>query len=254
MEAPTVTKTQLQVYQSLVRVRDFGITHREHFPESSTGGKAFTAVAGAAAAIEAHATTTLLTAEEGKKRKAAARQAVAERLATISRTARELARTVPGADSGFKPLAGRSDVALITTARAFIDKGQAVIEQFVTLGLPETFVADLREATDALEQAVKGRQAGKAGLSQARAGLKAALAEGTQAVRTLDVIVENTLADDPVLVALWQRERRVAKGKTTTAPKTDSPPAPATAPLPAPATVTGAPATPATQDALPKAS
>jgi len=212
-----------QRYEMLVRVRNFGMTHRQHFPETSAGGKAFTVVAEAAAALEAHATAKLLTAEEGKKTKAAARNAVVERLAVIARTARELARTVPGADSVFRLPEGRSDVALITTARAFVREGQSRIERFVPLGMAGTFVAELQEVTDTFEQAVKGREAGRAGLAEARGGIKAALAKGADAVRTLDVIVSNTLEDNPVLVDVWKRERRViTKGKTTAASKTEA--------------------------------
>jgi hypothetical protein len=49
----------------LLRVRDFGTTHRQQFRESSEAGKAFAAVDDAAGQIEAHAKAKLLTKEEG---------------------------------------------------------------------------------------------------------------------------------------------------------------------------------------------
>ena len=140
-------------------------------PESSVAGKAFETVARAAADVETYATAKLLTAEEGKKSKAAAR-AIVERLTTIARTARVIAETTPGADGVFQLPEKKSDVALLTTARAFIREGEAAKERFVTLGMPDTFVAELEALVDGFEQAIRDRRAGKTGLAAAQAGLK----------------------------------------------------------------------------------
>lgn len=54
-------------------------------------------------------------------------------------------------------------------------------------------------------------------LVQARARIEAALARAFEAIETLDVAVANHLGNDPVTLAVWTRNRRVAySGRTRT--------------------------------------
>ena len=55
--------------------------------------------------------------------------------------------------------------------------------------MPPTWLTDLRQAADAFAEAVRNRGDGRAGVAAAQAGITAALAEGLDAARTLDVIV-----------------------------------------------------------------
>lgn len=57
-----------------------------------------------------------------------------------------------------------------------------------------------------------------------RAGIAAAIAEGFKAARTLDVIVPNTLHDDPERLAAWSRSRRVIGGWSKRPAKIVTPP------------------------------
>jgi hypothetical protein len=213
-----MNKNQRLRYEMFLRVRDFGHVHRDRFPESSTAGKAFAAVAAAVADLEAHAMAGLLTAEEGRKARDAARDALVDRLTAIARTARVIARALPGADAVFRMPAERSDTSLLTTARAFISEGQAVKNRFVPLGMPDDFLTGLQKVVDTYDQAIGGRRAGRTGLAAARAGMKTAIAQGLDAVRTLDVVVANTLQDDPVVLAAWKRGRQqMSKAKGASA-------------------------------------
>jgi hypothetical protein len=156
----------------------------------------------------------VLTAEEGRRAKGAARQLLVDRLSTIARTARLMAKHAPGADAVFQVPADSSDLALLTAARAAITACEAALDRFVLLGLPKTFVAELQELTDSFEQAVHGRRAGKTGRAAAQAGIRTAQVLGMDAIRTLDIVVTNTLKDDPVSLAVWKRDRVIqAKSK-----------------------------------------
>jgi hypothetical protein len=243
-----MTREQRLRYEMLLRVRDFGSAHRARFPESSTAGKGFAAVAGAVAAIEGHAMDGLVTAEEGRKARDAAREVLVERLTAIARTARVIARDLPGADDVFKVPEQRSDTALLTTARAFIREGEAVKARFVPLGMSDRFLTDLQAVVETFEEAIHGRRAGRSGLAVARAGLKTALAQGLDAVRTLDVVVANTLQDDLAVLTAWKRGRRMtskAKGApgVKTTPESPTPP-PSVAPAPVEAATTPTTAAP----------
>ena len=213
-----MNRSQSRRYEMLLKVRDFGINHRQQFPESSPASKAFQAIGEAAAEIEAHATAKLLTKEEGKQARAAVRKAIDERVKIVTRTARIVARSTPGADSVFKYPAQKSAVAVVTAARAFIREGQAAVERFVPFGMPATTITELQDLVNRYEQADRERRAGKTGFAAARAGTTAALARATDALRVLDVVVPNTLGADPALLAGWQDARRVeAPSKSTTA-------------------------------------
>jgi hypothetical protein len=192
-----------------LRVRDFGNARCQEFPDESMGGKAFRAVEAAIAEVEAHATEKVLTAKEGRQARAAARLVLVDRLTSIARTARLMSKSVPGSDAVFQLPEYSSDVELLTAARAYVREGQAAIDRFVLLGMPKTFVNDLQALVDGFEQAMHGRRVGKAGAAAARAGLKTAIVQGIDAVGTLDIVVSNTLKDDPVALAVWKRDRRI---------------------------------------------
>ena len=67
------------------------------------------------------------------------------------------------------------------------------------------------------------RYAGRAGTTEARARIKAALTSGMAAARLLDVIVANQLRDDPVARAVWKADRRVETPRRTRRDPADPP-------------------------------
>ena len=77
-------------YEMFLRVREFGTTHRQLFPESSTAHKSFAALATAVDRIRTHTTAATLTAGEGRKPTKMLREAINDRLITLARTSREL--------------------------------------------------------------------------------------------------------------------------------------------------------------------
>src|SRR5262245_41048125 len=248
-------------YAMLVRVKDFGEAHRDLFPESTAGGRAFAAVAAAVAQLSGHTVSKLSTARDGLRAKAKAREALVERLDKIGRTARAIAEETPGFDDPFRLPRKQSDEALLMTGRMFVQEAEALRDRFIGHSLPETFVADLTGVLTTFEEAIRHTEAGRSARASAQAGIAEALLDGLAAVRQLDVIVPNQLAGKESLLAGWERDRRVEyphrmrRVAPVTKPASDgsgpvTPPPPVTPPVPATtvAPVVGEPNKPVTPD------
>ena len=211
-------------YETFLKVRDFGSAHAQEFPDGSPARAAFDTVARAAAKIEAHATALAEAQAEGRRVKASARAEIAARLASIARTTREASVDTPGVAPAPAPKL-KSNVALLSAARAFLKNGQAAMDRLVPLGLPPTLLTELREQVERFEQAAKVHGEAKAVHATERAGIADALADGTRALQRLHVIVTNTFARNPVQLAEWKRVRRVArKPKSSGTSKTSAAP------------------------------
>jgi hypothetical protein len=219
-------------YRMLARVRDFGNTHRDLFPESSPGGRQFGVVADAVKQLSAQAMANTAAAGERASTKARGQRALIDRLEAISRTARVIADGTPGLDDKFHLPDPQTDEALLTAGRVFARDAAGFRSQFVGHGMPETFLADLDDLVATFEKATRYRTAGRNDQTAASASIEAALESGMEAVRKLDVIVTNRLHDDPVTMAVWERERRVGypRVKSAAAAPTVAPTAPVSAP------------------------
>lgn len=212
-----MTKRQTRKYEMLVRVRSFGVAHRERFSEGSEGSKAFAAIADDVAQIDAFSMAKLTARREGKKTKLAAKLALAARIGAIARSARVMAKSIPGADAMFPLPTRQSDVAVLTSGRLFLQEVAAVKDTFVRCGLPETFVEELQQAIAVFEQAIAGRNAGKTGAVVSQKGIRSALKHGVDTVLSLDVLVRNVLGGDANTMAAWKRDRHVEFGGRTAA-------------------------------------
>jgi hypothetical protein len=144
---------------------------------------------------------------------------------TIARTSRGI-RTALGTPLRLAMPDRTSDVAVVRSARAFLQEAEPYQDQMIRLGLPATYFAELRDAADAFDAAMTDRRAGRSGVAGAQAGIKAALTQGTDAARTLDIIVANTLGADPIVMAAWERDRRLVDGRAKPhADASEAPPA-----------------------------
>jgi hypothetical protein len=81
-----------------------------------------------------------------------------------------------------------------------------------------TVVADLQALVDAFEDSTGRGWHRRTTIVVARFGTERALARGLDAVRTLDVIVGNTLAHEPTVMAVWRDIRRNDSRRQTQAP------------------------------------
>jgi hypothetical protein len=186
----------------LVRVQAFGETHKDTFPDGSVGGQAFAAV---------------------------------DRLEAIARTARLIAQTPPGFDDPFRVTRLRSDQALVTAGRVFGREAERAKATFVAHNLPESFVVELPGLIDTLDNAIRGRDAGKVEQTAAQAGIDAALASGLAAVRKLNIHVRNAFHADRVTSAVWNTQRRLGRVRRARTPVAVSPAPASDQPAAAPA-------------------
>lgn len=207
-----MTRHERVRYEMLLRIRDFGTAHRELFPESLSGQRAFADVGRAIEQIEAHSTARLTAGRESRRSKAARRAAMLDRMRAIARTSKGV-RTAAGTALALPMPVRKADVAVLTAARSFLSEAEAHHDQFISLGLPPTCSSELREAADAFDAALADRRAGRSTTAAAQAGIRAALTLGAKAARTLDIVVVNTVGHDPVLIAAWRRDRTIVEGK-----------------------------------------
>ncbi len=201
-------KEQKNRYEMFVRVRDFGAANGALFPASSTGGQAFARVAAGVAEIDGHLRSRVVARAEARKIKADTRAAVVNAMRIITATGRRAVRREV-ASGAFRMPRTWSSKGLVDAAYALIDEARKREAEFVRLGLPPTFIADFVSLVDRLEQAVTLRLNSSHNRRRDQAGFVAALVQVHDDIRELDVVVPNTVRDDPARLAQWYRARRI---------------------------------------------
>jgi hypothetical protein len=203
-----VTKTQRYKYEMLVRVRDYGMAHRDAFPESSSGGERFAQVTAAVAVLDKHLRDRALGAAEARRVKATTRAAAVSYMKTIAQAARRVTRS-EGRQTPFRLPRRRSLKADLAVARLFIEEAAKRQDQFVQLGMPSTFVSDFTALVDDLQRAVDTRLSSKTVRGRASTGIAVALTRGFDLVKDLDVVVAMAAREDPILAGAWAAARRI---------------------------------------------
>jgi hypothetical protein len=213
-----MNRDQRYKYEMFVRVRDFGTTNRERFPESSTGGVMFGQVTAAVAAIDEHLKQRILGRVEGRGVKPLTRAAAFDYMKAIAKAARRVTRDERVVNP-FRMPPRRTLKVEIATARVFIEEAATRQDAFIRLGLPPTFISDFTALVNELQSAVDTRLSSKTARGQAQAGIAAALAQGLEVIRDLEVVVEMATRDDPALAAAWHTARHIeGQGTSATTP------------------------------------
>lgn len=203
-----MTRAQRFRYQMFVRVRDFGAAHTLLFPEQSKIGQAFARVAEEVTAIETHGKDHVVGTAEARRVKAATRAAVFNYMKTLALAARRVTRP-DVKENPFRLSRGRNLARELATARAFIEQAHTRQDEFIEFGLPTTFLSDFTALVNNLQQAVDGRLGSRARRSKALAGIRNAIARGTEVIRDLDALLAIALRDDPDTYAAWSAVRRI---------------------------------------------
>jgi hypothetical protein len=202
-------------YDMLIRVRNFGIAHAPLFPPSSTAHAAFAVVTTEVAQIE-----TLDLAERQashsarSERKESARQLLVESLSRAKYTARDLARSIPELAAQGEWPNKPNDRLLLTVARQFLTAAAPYAAQFAGHGIA---IADLDTQTRAFDAAMSERGQQREEQKQARSRIETSMARALEAAATLDVIVGNQFAGDPVVLETWKRDRMLARPRRSAA-------------------------------------
>ena len=194
-------------YDMLIRVRNFGAAHVQRFPETSSVHAAFSIVATEVAQIEALAVAEHVSSRSARAaRKGEARRRLQESLARAANTAWVLSRTIPELSNHTETPGAIADRQLVTFGRGFVTAATPYVAQFAAHGIA---IERLSEQIETFEAAVVERGTRRDELAQTRHRINASLTRALEAVDTLDVTVANTLATDPMTLALWKRERRL---------------------------------------------
>jgi hypothetical protein len=221
-------------YEMLLRLRDFSNTHGQLLEASPVAKAAFASIN---AAINELTATDLLklsaSVSARADRKAIARKALIELLVKVSQLARVLrarGQTTPP----FVLPASKSDQMLLTTGRQFTRDAESVQAEFGAHGFSPKVIAD---ATTALEDTTRDRGMKRADHVAALTRIRDLLAAAMLDVKQLDLIVDNELADNNPMRAVWKQARRIessrgSRGSTTAGgAAATSTPAPPTDPV-----------------------
>lgn len=200
--------------EMFLRVRAFGRENATQFPETSFAAELFAALNTVLEGLERHTSAQvsgLSAARQGATSKAAARDELMRDLEAISRTARPLAASRPGLVEQFRVPHNQSDQAVLAAARAFYENAVPLRAEFYKRGLPDDFLEDLEADTKALEEAIARKIESRDTHVTATAAIDDLIGRGVAAVRELDPIMRNTLADDPARLAGWLSASRVER-------------------------------------------
>ena len=257
-------------YEMLVRVRDFGRTYANRFPESSYGRTLFADLESVVRQLGEHAVSRLSAARDGTATRNAARDALIAQLEAMNRIAQAVGPEIVGLAEKFQLPATEEDHVLIAAGRLFAQDAVPFEKEFVGHGMPATFLADLESRVSGLEQAIVASDIGNDAHVAARAAIDTTITAGMNTVRKIDALVRNVLGDDQTVMAVWERDRRVHYPRVRSerppaaqaAPQSATPPAPepvvmsatgeapvAPTPQPAAQPVETSPATPASAPA-----
>ncbi|MFL6331800.1 MAG: hypothetical protein ACJ754_00490 [Pyrinomonadaceae bacterium] len=205
---------QRRLYERVQRVVLFMEAHAEAFPAGSKGAVLLEQLKEALAALAALDVARASGAskhEQGSAGRRAARAALRALLKAVVDTGRTIAVEHPDVAGIFDAFADadRSDLSLVAVARSAADTAAPLVGLFVDLGLPPTFVLDLRSKADSLENYISLQTEGLAGRADSNASAAATLRLITGLVKRLDTVVRNKYHDDPTTLASWERARRV---------------------------------------------
>ncbi len=142
--------------------------------------------------------------ESGTAVRAVARRNIEDYLSTLARTARSLARTMPGFDKNYPPAADLDDTELLNEARAVAPRAiadQSVFEgRGLTLAFLESiddFIADFDASQDTTNAADGSRGA-------AVSEKNTAYEKGLDDVDVLNDFIRNFYRDQPAKLAAWK--------------------------------------------------
>lgn len=215
----------------LIRVRNFGASHGQLFPESSPAQAAFTTIGTETdqlAVLDLEEQAAARAARAGHKQ--AARQALVSILSRAEATARALANTAPALDVPVVLPLPADDLLLLTVARQFVAGIAPFADAFAANGIP---IAQVEGRIGGFGQALQEREAARDEKVRVRAEIDASFGRAMAAIGLLDVNIANGLVTDPRAIAAWKYHRRIAYPRRT---------ASGSEPKPIPAIGTDAPA------------
>lgn len=201
-------------YETLKRVRDFGLTKADDFPAQSFGRELFDKVAQYVTDLENHGANQASGKGEAYSTttsKAAVREDLRDMLMALNRTARVLAYETPGLDDKFRFPHNSSDQALLNAARAFASAAVPLKASFIKLGHAADFIEQLNTLIASFETASTQRTAAVGSRVVARIAIDETISRGMQTVRQLDVLIRNIFNGDSLTLTAWEQASRIER-------------------------------------------
>jgi hypothetical protein len=153
------------------------------------------------------------------------KRALRGKLREINRTARQLNReTHPGIAEQFRLPKSGAYAALLAAAESVITVATPIKPAFVELAMPEDFLDELEDLTEAFATATGQRDSGLFTQVGGTASLFLRAADGMKAASELDAIVRNHFRAAPATLAIWATARKVAWPKREEVPVSTPPP------------------------------
>lgn len=200
--------------EMFIRVDQFATTEAALFPAASFQSELLITLRQIISDLETQASAQASgkgSARQGGQSKEVARQELRASLEAISRTARVMSATIPGLENKFRAPRSVSDQQLLAIARAFAADALPIKAEFIKRGLPASFIEDLNADIAALEEATTHRMQGTQEHITATAAIDELIDRGIQAVRELDAIMRNLLANNPARLAAWMSASHVER-------------------------------------------
>ena len=201
-------------YETLKRVRDFGVTKGNDFPAKSFGKELFAKVTQAVSDLENHGANQAAgrgAAQSTTTSKTTVRESLRDILMAMNRTARVMAYETPGVDDKFRFPHNSTDQALLNAARAFAVAATPLKASFIKREHPADFIDQLNALIVSFEDASAQRAAAIGTHVVAGVGIDETINQGMQMIRQLDNIVRNKYKGDALTLAAWDQASHVER-------------------------------------------
>ena len=223
-------KSETRVLDMLRSVRQHGQQRAAAFPANSRSHELYAVVGASVSNMEKYSAEQAVHARAYGEKSALgniADEALHNLMRNMSRTARSMSRSFPGAAEKFRLPSNKDGETWLAFARGFSTEAVPLEGEFVRRGMAPDFVGDLKARILAVEQAADG-QAGAWGLRvKATANLTEAARQGFEAVRELDAIVRNVYRDNEAELAAWESASHIERApRRAVDEEEEAPPAP----------------------------
>ena len=204
---------EVQSYEMLGRVKDYGGLRTGDFPPTGRGGKFFAQVEAIVAELSEQATVhtgNVGAALVSSATKARLRAGIRADLGALTATMRVITIDKPDLRKKFRvPKSG--DVNLLGAAGAVLLEAEAFTAELPDNEITPEFLAKFKSEIAAFEAAVIQRNQTRESRVKSTARLKTLLSRGKKLVKQLNVIVRNKYRDDPANLSAWDSASRVER-------------------------------------------
>jgi hypothetical protein len=191
-----MTGTHTRFYEMLMRVQLFWNAHRHLIENGSRADVLF-------------------------QRVDAARRMLSERARTKATDAGTRRTSVGMCASGFFMPGRHNDRRVVDVARIFLQQAAPLKAAFIENHMPEDFLAALEESTRRLEAFVEEQALRKSQNLRMTTEVRETVADASDALHSLDPVMDNVLRNNAPMRAAWSDLRRVDRRRAKTVPVAD---------------------------------